>query len=53
MSLQQYREFWKLAPDYPMMAPNYPKSRSVARSMGLGQKAAGRERSAKRGKKAA
>ena len=54
MTPQQYREFWKLAPDYPMVAPNYAKARSeLARSMGLGQKAAGRKRSAKRAKKAA
>jgi predicted transcriptional regulator len=54
MTPQQYREFWGLAPDYPMVAPNYAKARSeLARSMGLGQKAAGRKRSAKRAKKAA
>ena len=54
MTPQQYREFWKLAPDYPMVAPNYAKARSeLARSMGLGQKAAGRKRSVKRAKKAA
>jgi predicted transcriptional regulator len=54
MTPQQYREFWGLAPDYPMVAPNYAKARSeLARSIGLGQKAAGRKKVAKRAKKAA
>ena len=35
---EQYREKWGLAPDYPMVAPNYAKARSdLAREMGLGQ----------------
>jgi predicted transcriptional regulator len=51
---QQYREFWGLAPDHPMVAPNYAKARSeLARSIGLGQKAAGRKKATKRAKKAA
>jgi predicted transcriptional regulator len=54
MTPQQYREYWGLAPDYPMVAPNYSKSRSeLAKSLGLGQKAVGRKRAAKRAKKAA
>jgi MucR family transcriptional regulator, transcriptional regulator of exopolysaccharide biosynthesis len=33
-----YREKWGLAPDYPMVAPNYAKARSdLAKEMGLGQ----------------
>ena len=35
---EQYREKWGLAPDYPMVAPNYAKARSdLAKEMGLGQ----------------
>lgn len=37
---EQYRERWGLAPDYPMVAPNYAKRRSqLARELGLGTKA--------------
>lgn len=37
MSPEEYREKWGLAPDYPMVAPNYAKQRSdLARKMGLG-----------------
>ena len=36
---EQYREKWGLAPDYPMVAPNYAEARSrLAKEMGLGQK---------------
>ncbi|HEY8580919.1 MAG TPA: MucR family transcriptional regulator [Beijerinckiaceae bacterium] len=39
MTPEQYREKWGLAPDYPMVAPNYAKARSqLAKDMGLGQK---------------
>jgi predicted transcriptional regulator len=35
---EQYRERWGLPYDYPMVAPNYAKTRSdLAKSMGLGQ----------------
>ena len=35
---EQYREKWGLAPDYPMVAPNYAQARSkLAKQMGLGQ----------------
>jgi predicted transcriptional regulator len=35
----EYRAKWGLPPDYPMVAPNYAKSRSdLAKQMGLGQK---------------
>jgi len=38
MSPDEYREKWALAPDYPMVAPNYAKARSnLAKQMGLGQ----------------
>jgi predicted transcriptional regulator len=34
---EEYREKWGLAPDYPMVAPNYAAARSsLAKSMGLG-----------------
>jgi len=37
----EYREKWGLPRDYPMVAPNYSESRSaLAKSMGLGRKAA-------------
>ena len=38
MSPEQYREKWGLAPDYPMVAPNYAMARShLAKEMRLGQ----------------
>ena len=38
---EQYREKWGLPQDYPMVAPNYAEKRSaLARSLGLGRKAA-------------
>ena len=37
MTPEEYREKWGLAPDYPMVAPNYAAARSsLAKSMGLG-----------------
>ncbi len=40
MTPEQYRERWGLAPDYPMVAPNYAKQRSqLAKEIGLGTKA--------------
>ena len=51
MSPEQYREYWGLPHDYPMVAPNYAKARSeLAKSMGLGQQR--RKAPGKRGKKA-
>ena len=39
----EYRAKWGLPADYPMVAPNYAKTRSaLARQMGLGQKRARR-----------
>jgi predicted transcriptional regulator len=36
---EQYRQKWGLAPDYPMVAPNYAEQRrSLAKSIGLGTK---------------
>ena len=53
MTPQEYREFWNLPPDYPMVAPNYAKARSeLAKTMGLGlqrRKEAGTKRSKKAG----
>lgn len=41
MSPEEYREKWSLAPDYPMVAPNYSATRSaLARASGLGRKPA-------------
>ena len=40
MSPEEYRERWGLAPDYPMVAPNYARQRSkLAKEIGLGTKA--------------
>jgi predicted transcriptional regulator len=37
---EQYRERWGLAPDYPMVAPNYARQRSrLAKEIGLGTRA--------------
>jgi len=36
---EEYRAKWGLAPDYPMVAPNYAERRSqLAKEIGLGQK---------------
>ncbi len=41
LSPEEYRTKWKLAPDYPMVAPAYAKQRSdFAKKIGLGRKAA-------------
>lgn len=41
MSPEDYRARWSLPPDYPMVAPNYARTRStLAVKMGLGQKPA-------------
>jgi predicted transcriptional regulator len=43
MTPEQYREKWKLPPDYPMVAPNYAVARSrLAKQMGLGQQRNGK-----------
>jgi predicted transcriptional regulator len=39
MSPEEYRAKWGLAPDYPMVAPNYAQQRSdFAKKIGLGRK---------------
>ena len=39
MSPEDYRIRWGLAPDYPMVAPNYAKQRStLAKKIGLGKR---------------
>ena len=39
----EYRAKWGLAPDYPMVAPNYAKQRSAfAKKIGLGRRPGGR-----------
>ena len=39
MTPEQYRSKWKLASDYPMVAPNYAKQRrALAHKIGLGRK---------------
>jgi predicted transcriptional regulator len=46
---EQYRSRWSLPADYPMVAPNYARARSeMAKTMGLGKKAAGRKRATKK-----
>ena len=51
---EQYRTKWGLPPDYPMVAPAYAEARSaLAKSMGLGRKAAAPAAKAKAKKKAA
>ncbi len=47
MTPDEYRAKWGLPRDYPMVAPNYAKSRSeLAKTMGLGRKASGPEEQA-------
>jgi predicted transcriptional regulator len=44
MTPDEYRTKWGLPRDYPMVAPNYAKTRSdLARSLGLGRKASTQE----------
>jgi len=39
MTPEEYRQRWNLAPDYPMVAPNYAKQRrELAKQIGLGRK---------------
>ena len=38
MTPDDYRAFWSLPPEYPMVAPGYARERSqLAKAMGLGQ----------------
>jgi len=51
MSPEQYRAKWNLPADYPMVAPNYAATRSaLAKTMGLGRKAAAEAAPAKAAK---
>lgn len=48
MTPDQYRERWGLAPDYPMVAPNYAEKRSrLAKNIGLGKQSKSNGRKAK------
>lgn len=50
MTPNQYRAKWDLAPDYPLVAPNYAEQRSaLAKSLGLGRKP--KQATKKRGRK--
>jgi hypothetical protein len=41
MTPEEYRKRWGLAPDYPMVAPDYAARRSaLAKQIGLGRKPA-------------
>ena len=41
MTVEDYRQKWGLPVDYPMVAPNYAKQRSIfAKRIGLGRRAA-------------
>lgn len=45
MSVEEYRERWKLRGDYPLVAPGYSERRSdMARDAGLGRQGYGRGR---------
>jgi predicted transcriptional regulator len=45
MTPEEYKERWRLPPDYPMVAPNYAKHRSIlAKKIGLGTKPRKRRR---------
>ena len=49
MTPQQYRDYWGLPYDYPMVAPNYAKQRSeLAKALGLGQLRKGGGKAAKK-----
>ncbi|ANT48971.1 MucR family transcriptional regulator [Mesorhizobium amorphae] len=53
LSPEAYRTKWGLPSDYPMVAPNYAASRSeLAKSIGLGRKAAAPEPVKAKGRKA-
>jgi predicted transcriptional regulator len=53
MSPDQYRAKWGLPSDYPMVAPNYAKTRSeLAKTMGLGQQRRKEQATPAKGRKA-
>ena len=42
MTPEQYRQRWELPPSYPLVAPDYAKTRSaLAKKIGLGRKSEG------------
>ena len=52
MTPDEYRAKWQLAPDYPMVAPNYANQRSeFAKKIGLGRKPAAGTVAARRGRR--
>lgn len=52
MTPEEYRAKWGLAPDYPMVAPNYAKQRSeFAKQIGLGRATQTRAKPRKRANK--
>jgi predicted transcriptional regulator len=53
LSPDQYRAKWGLPSDYPMVAPNYAKTRSeLAKTMGLGQQRRKEQATPAKGRKA-
>ena len=53
MTPDQYRAKWGLPSDYPMVAPNYAKTRSeLAKTMGLGQQRRKEQATPAKGRKA-
>lgn len=49
MTPEEYRAKWGLAPDYPMVAPNYARQRSdFAKKIGLGRKPGEKRRGRRR-----
>jgi predicted transcriptional regulator len=54
MTPDEYRRYWNLPSDYPMVSPNYAQARSeLARKIGLGQKGRRTKSTKRRTKKAA
>jgi predicted transcriptional regulator len=52
MTPEQYRTYWELPRDYPMVAPNYAAARSeLAKAAGLGQKGGARKKAAAKRRK--
>jgi predicted transcriptional regulator len=50
ISVEEYRQRWELAADYPLVAPNYTtKRRDLAKSIGLGRKPKSTSKSAPAG----
>jgi predicted transcriptional regulator len=46
---QEYRQKWGLPPTYPIVAPDYAKTRSaLAKKIGLGRKAVSRKKAGRK-----